>query len=249
MSEKEKYWIDFYGGFESDNLYNLRDGGEKGNAHSEEVKEKIRQANMGNPCAWKGKHLPEEMREKISLAQKGKKLSPEHKEKACETLKKYWKSQSNRGYWSNHKMTPEHIENLRKSHMGQKSWNKGNRGLISDETRKKLRTSHLGHKHSDEVRKKISEGHKGRIVGEETRKKLSEANKGQRRIWIFKDGVSTTVAPEKINEYLSAGWQRGKGEPKRIWINNGQDNKMIFESELDSYDQNIWQKGRFFHEK
>ena len=247
LSEKEKYWIDFYGGFESDKLYNLRDGGETGNTLSKEVINKIRQKNLGKPCFWKGKHLPKEMIEKIRMAQKGKKLSPEHREKAVSTLKKYWNGKP--GYWTGKTITEEHRENLKKAHLGQKSWNKGNKGMISEETRKKLRESHLGHRHPEEVKRKISEGHKGKFVGEETRKKLSEANKGQRRYWIYKGKKSTTVPLEKIEFYLSKGWKRGKGENKRIWINNGLISKMVFEKDLYQYDLKIWKRGRIFHER
>ena len=54
----------------------------KGNKHSEEVIEKLRKATLKNPVRyWLGKKMPKEMRDKISNAHKGKKLSEEHKRK------------------------------------------------------------------------------------------------------------------------------------------------------------------------
>lgn len=241
LGEREKFWIDFYGGYESSNLYNMREGGEVGNTHTKEVREKISKKVKGRPCCWKGKHLPLEMVRKIRDAQKGRKLSPEHKEKAILTLRKYWKNRP--GYWTGKTLTEEHRQKLRISHLGQKSWNKGNRGMISEETRQKLRISHLGCKQTEEAKRKISIAHKGKVFSAETRRRLSEANKGQVRYWLNKDGLTTTVPFEKINEYLSMGWQRGKGE-KRIWINNGQERKMILEKELIKYDTTKWKRGK-----
>lgn len=54
---------------------------------------------------------------------------------------------------------------------------------LSKEHKEKLRKSHLGKKLSEETKKKISEGNKGKVFSEETRKKLSEANKGRTGVW------------------------------------------------------------------
>ena len=44
---------------------------------------------------------------------------------------------------------------------------------ISEETRKRLRESHLGYKNSEETKKKMSETRKGHITTQETRDKIS----------------------------------------------------------------------------
>lgn len=96
---------------------------------------------------------------------------------------------------------------------------------ISEETRKRLSEAFKGRHHSEESRKKISESHKGKRYSEESRKKmseiqkrikaspelrkkLSEANKGI--IWI-NDGIRTKgVRPEKLQDYLNAGYVLGR---------------------------------------
>lgn len=46
--------------------------------HSEETKQKMREVRLNNPiCYWTGKEMPKEIKEKISLAQKGVKETPE----------------------------------------------------------------------------------------------------------------------------------------------------------------------------
>lgn len=51
--------------------------------------------------------------------------------------------------------------------------------IVSEESRKKMAQSHIGHKHSKETRKKMSDAGKRKIFSEEHRKKLSEAAKGK----------------------------------------------------------------------
>ena len=54
----------------------------------------------------------------------------------------------------------------------------GEGGIVSEETRKKMRETHKGKKISKETRKKMSEAHKGRYVSEKTKKKLKKSLKG-----------------------------------------------------------------------
>lgn len=70
----------------SDIGYNLKSGGEN-NRHSEETKQKIREAKKGEKCHMYGTHLSEETKKKLSKAHKGKKLSDETKRKLSELNK------------------------------------------------------------------------------------------------------------------------------------------------------------------
>lgn len=59
----------------------------KGKHISEETKAKISTRNKGKESCWKGKKLSAEYRAKISNAHKGKKLSEDHKRKISEANK------------------------------------------------------------------------------------------------------------------------------------------------------------------
>lgn len=67
LKEKEKYWIAFYNSTDSSIGYNLTKGGDGtfGRTHSEETKEKIRQAAIGRKAS-------DETRKRMSESRKGK---------------------------------------------------------------------------------------------------------------------------------------------------------------------------------
>lgn len=50
---------------------------------------------------------------------------------------------------------------------------------LSEETKEKLRSAHLGRKASDETKKKLSQIHKGKKFTEESKRKISESKKGK----------------------------------------------------------------------
>jgi len=78
LNEKEKYWIAFYKSNDKKFGFNTFEGG-KNSKHTEETKKKISIGNTGKVSFWRGKHLPKETCDKISISHKGKKLSDEHK--------------------------------------------------------------------------------------------------------------------------------------------------------------------------
>lgn len=113
----------------------------------------------------------------------------------------------------------------------------------SEETKKKMSESLkgkpkpwlVGRKVSDETRKKLSEINKGRVLTEETRKKISENHhdiSGENNPMYGKKHLPETI--EKLRE-------KAKNRPKRMWINNGINEKLI------NIDENIpmgYNKGR-----
>jgi len=105
------------------------------------------------------------------------------------------------------KHSPETIEKMKKIHKGKKYC--------------------LGTKRSKEICKKISERQKGRILSEETRKKISKNHHdvtGENNPMYGKNH-----SPETIEKLKNAA----KNRPKRIWVNNMVEEKLIpFDSEI-----------------
>ena len=81
-SDREKYWISFYG-----NLTNLTEGGEDG-SHSEETIQKLRLLNSGVNNPNYGKRASKDLRDKLSEIQSGKSLTETHKGKIKKSMKK-----------------------------------------------------------------------------------------------------------------------------------------------------------------
>lgn len=109
-------------------------------------------------------------KQKMSLANKGKKLSEEHKKKCSES------QLGEKSSWWGRKHSPETKSKI----------SKGNRGrIVSDETIEKMKLSKLGKKASKETKVKMSLARKGRksflgtIHSEECRKKISIKSKNQ----------------------------------------------------------------------
>lgn len=155
LNDKEKYWINHYNSTDSNIGYNLREGGDKFKM-SKETKNKISLANKGK----KKPPISEKTRMKMSEARKGKPLSKESILKREETKRK-----------NGSKRTPlsqESIEKMRRSLTGRK---------LSEEHIRKMSEVNKGKIHSEETRKKLSNSMKGRKFSEEHKKKLSESRK------------------------------------------------------------------------
>ena len=71
-----------------DNNYNLCCGGLGGVAITEQTKEKMRQAKLGKPNVQKGKKLSPEHKQKLSAARKKRVITEETRKKLSETMKR-----------------------------------------------------------------------------------------------------------------------------------------------------------------
>jgi hypothetical protein len=58
-------------------------------------------------------------------------------------------------------------------------WNKGKKGIYTEETRRRISEGNKGRQHTEEAKRKISEASKKRLYSKETRKKISEGLKGR----------------------------------------------------------------------
>lgn len=126
--------------------YNLREGGGNRGKHSEESKQKMREAHLG-------KMHSDGHKQKNREAHLGKTLSDEHKK----NIGKAKKGEKHPMYGKTHSE-----ESKQKMSDARKGDNNHMYGKIpSEETRQKIREAHLGKMHSDKHKQKISEAMKG----------------------------------------------------------------------------------------
>jgi group I intron endonuclease len=119
LNKREKYWIDFYGGINSDNVYNLKDP--LLNEYSDYVKNKLSKNNSGVNNPNYGNKWTKEMKDKASNNKKGKTWEEMYGEiKSIKMKEKASKSQSGR------KHSEKTKEKIRQQNIGEKNPAYGN---------------------------------------------------------------------------------------------------------------------------
>ena len=129
--------------------------------------------------------LSDETKKLIGYRLKGKHtgpLSDNHKRKI---------SNAHKQIEHHHLHTEETKQKISKLGKGRSPWNKGKKGIYSEE----------------QIRK-ISEASKGRKLSEEQKQKISNDVKGKRHMTL--NGHSVFVKAEDINKYLSLGYHFGR---------------------------------------
>lgn len=200
LNDKEIFWINFYNSQDLNIGYNISGGGYKGpQIMSESTKEKLRQQNLG-------KRHTKISKDKISKASIEHWSNPEIKEKQHQSLLYMYESR------------PIEKELLRRERISANHKGK----IISDETREKLRLSHLGKSPSnkgkpcpDHVKKILSEKNKGKSswlkgkhLPESYKQNISDSLKG--RVWM-NNGISRTLVKQtNVQEYINKGYKFGK---------------------------------------
>jgi group I intron endonuclease len=184
LTEREQYWIDFYGGLNSSNNYNKRDASSKGGL-SEESKLKVSNANKGKVLG----PLKEETKQKISKALKGRPAHNKGIPITEETRKKI--SEANKG--KPKYRTPEQIEKHQQAMLGHIPWNKG---LTKN-------TSEIIAKYSNKLKNNIGHSH---IVSNKAKEKIRQANIG--RIVITNGSIKKRIYPEQFEFYKEQGFYK-----------------------------------------
>lgn len=178
LNELEVYYIELFQCFDSKYGLNLRSGGNQ-YKQSEETKQKISIAN-------KGRKLSIASRKNMSNGQKGKIFSVEHRKKISEAnngnkhpmFGKYHSIESKQKMSQSHsgENNPVYGKHLTEEH--RRNIGKGNKGKIrTNETKNKLSI----------INKGKTSNRKGVILSEETKRKISESNKGKKKIRKIKN--------------------------------------------------------------
>lgn len=124
LNEREKYWIDFHGGINNENVYNLKDP--LLNEYSDYVRSKLSKTNSGENNPNYGHEWTEEMKQKASDRKKGKTWEELYGEdKAKEMKKNASKSQEGRTH------SEETKEKIREHNIGENNpaYGKGERQI------------------------------------------------------------------------------------------------------------------------
>lgn len=156
-------------------LTNLTDGGELnlGKSVSVDTKKKISESQMGRTHS-------DEVKQRISVSNKGKRIGHKHTEQSIEKIKNSRKNQ-----------VISHSEHTRKKMSdAQKGDNHYNFGKSLDaEWKLKISEAKTGSVHTEETKKKISESKTGSVHTEETKKKMSTSRIKYKVEQFTKDGV------------------------------------------------------------
>lgn len=151
LTEREQYWIDYYGGIDSINTYNVREASNSGTFNLE-IRNLISKKLNGHDVS-------EQTRNKLRKAMIGKSRSDEVKKKISNTLK------GREGSFKGKHLTEEHKRKISESMKGMPCNNPGYRH--SEETKKRISEAMKGKPHrkwTDEEKKKQSERLKGRTA-------------------------------------------------------------------------------------
>lgn len=152
LTEREQYWIDYYGGINCSGTYNFREAGSKG-------------------C------LSEETRKIMSENTKRLRQNPKWVAKNAQAIRESWTAER-RQHMSNLKTGTTWTDSQRKN---RKCYDDMRRGVArSDDVKRKISQSLLGHTVSEETRQKLREAGKKQVhkpLTEEQRKRISDAAK------------------------------------------------------------------------
>lgn len=192
LNEREIYWIKFYDCFK--NGMNCSEGGcgSTGYIASEETKEKIRIANTGR------KHS-DEAKEKVRKANLG--LKHPHSEETKKIISKKHFGRVKKT------MSDETKEKLRKLNTGTNSVKFGKKYPHSEDAKRKMRVSAIGNSNAKGERSKqtklnISNSLKGKKRGprsEETKEKLRQANLGKKLSEETKQKIRQANLPKNFS--------------------------------------------------
>lgn len=145
---------------------------------------------------------------------------------------------------THHFRTAECFAEARELHRKRQSEShKGITHTVSEATRHHLSEINRAENKSPETLAKISAGLRGRKLSAESRAKIGAHSKVHEtgKKFINDGKTEARVKGTDLDKYLSVGWKLGR--LPRIWINNGEEEKLIVPTELGAFDDS-WKRGR-----
>lgn len=147
-----------------------------------------------------GKHLSDEAKKSIGDKNRGRIKTQEEKQKRLETMNEH----GGYGWW----IDDSYRKKLSESNKGKNTWAKGSIWINNGIDTKMI--------HEEDLASYEAVGwRRGRLsLTTEQKEKISRSQKGTQAfnkgsIRMNKDGKNTFVSEDKIEEYLSIGWERG----------------------------------------
>jgi len=168
LQEMEPYFIREYNSFHQNKQgYNMTLGGE----------------------GTLGYKVTDEAKKKMSVAKRGKKLSPEHVEKREQSraITRAIAKANDPNYGKGRRVSPETIEKIKLSNAGRKH---------SPETKEKIRQALIGQKISFEAKEKMRQAKLGKKRTRESVEKMRQVNTGRKRVYRA-DGTHCYVYPDQ----------------------------------------------------
>lgn len=204
LVEKEQFWMDYYHSHCSKNGYNQSPSAKSnlGWKMPEEARQKISMALKGRP----GHSCSEELKEHYRNLYTGRELSKEQRQNISLGIIKYYE---NGGEASCGMLGKHHSEDSKKkikfSQIGKPKQHSeiGKQNIIESNRKRK------GQEKTLEIRKKISESNKGQTRTDETKQKLSIA-------WDY-DKHFTPSSRKKLSESAKEVWAKRKAEGWSGW--------------------------------
>lgn len=203
LTDREQYYIDLYGGINSDNNYNNRDAGYKGNL-SESTKQKLRDINLGKQAWNKGLDKSDPRVAKYAKNLATKTISSEQREKIRKTVQAH----HDNGDYNYDAMNKKRLATMKKnSENGKVRKVRKDKGIKKDpEIGKRISEAK---KRNNEVRRNLL----GYVHSPETRDKIRNYNllnsTSKNKIWVNNDIVQLRIENSLLGEYLEKGYKKG----------------------------------------
>lgn len=203
LTDREQYYIDLYGGINSDNNYNNRDAGYKGNL-SESTKQKLRDINLGKQAWNKGLDKSDPRVAKYAKNLATKTISSEQREKIRKTVQAH----HDNGDYNYDAMNKKRLATMKKnSENGKVRKVRKDKGIKKDtEIGKRISEAK---KRNNKARRKLL----GYVHSPETRDKIRNYNllksPSKNKIWVNNDIVQLRIENSLLDEYLKKGYKKG----------------------------------------